>query len=424
MQRSYINSDCLRWMLLGSLLAFGAFFAPAGSQTLWAQGAQTLTVRSVAVAGAVSQPEIEVKTSGPVTPATQAVTGPDRIVIDFPGALPAKTLHALAVHHGSLKGVRAGLFQAQPPITRIVLDVEGPTEYQVMPVGNSIVIKLGREVAGAKAAPTQPAKQVVSAQPALYTGNSVATLVSSATVTMPQTVGAAASVPSGGVPSSSVPAPLAPPRPQVAVAVRANLLSIRADGATLAEVLYEVHRRTGADIAIPAGAEQERVVVRLGPAPGKEVIAALLNGSRFNYILVGADSDPGGFRNLLLSLKSGGSGGTLAQAPNSGQFGAQPGSSNPGLSNPGLMNPGFLNPGSSSQFGMQVSRQPSVATAADPGAEQSGVDQAAMAQAEPELETVPDEAAPEAEGAPPTGGSQAAVPQTVQPIPDGSGPQQ
>ena len=93
MQRSYINSDCLRWMLLSSLLVFAAFFGVIEVQRGWAQtsAAGALTVRSIAVGGAVGQPEIEVRTSGSVTPATQAVTGPDRIVIDFPGALPART---------------------------------------------------------------------------------------------------------------------------------------------------------------------------------------------------------------------------------------------------------------------------------------------------------------------------------------------
>src|SRR5882757_6236775 len=105
--------------------------------------AQTVTVRSVSVLGTSGQPQIEVKTSRPVSPATQAVVGPDRIVIDFPGALPASTLQKIAVHRGGLQRIRTGLFQSQPPITRIVLDVDGPTDYQVVPSGNSIIIKLG-----------------------------------------------------------------------------------------------------------------------------------------------------------------------------------------------------------------------------------------------------------------------------------------
>jgi len=388
MQRSYINSDCLRWMLVSSLLAFAMFLGLAGSQRVWAQGAGAapvhgLTVRSVAVGGAVSQPEIEVKTSGPVTPATQAVTGPDRIVIDFPGALPARTLRALSVHHGSLRGIRTGLFQSQPPITRVVLDVDGPTDYQVTPVGNSIVIRLGK--------PGPPTRNPVaqaeaSVRQANFSGSGTTTLVPVATdARTPGSATSAATV--------ALNAPVIPPPPRLEVAVRGNSLSIRTEGATLSEVLYEVHRKTGADIAIPAGAERERVVVRLGPAPGKEVISSLLNGSRFNYILVGSDRDPGGFSNLMLSLKSGnGNSGMFAQAaPQGGQFGGQ---------------------------------AAAMATPPDPGMEQTGVDPS-LAQAEPELDTIPDEPAdPAANSAPNPAQPGGLQPRQLPVQPIGDGPQQ
>src|SRR5882762_1055855 len=273
---------------------------------------QNLTVRSVSVLRSSGQPQIEVKTSGPVSPATQAVTGPDRIVIDFPGALPADTLKKLAVHRGGLQRIRTGLFQSQPPITRIVLDVDGPTEYQVVPSGNSIVIKLGHPGQASPAAssdPTVASKSQPASTPAASVKNvSAAPTPSPATFrTVKQISLPALQVVNTVAAPSIVPQrPAAPARPPVDVAVRSNQMSIRAQGATLAEVLYEIHRRTGADIAIPAGAEQERVVVNIPSALGRDVIASLLNGSRFNYIVLGTDNDPGGFRNLLLSVKEGG----------------------------------------------------------------------------------------------------------------------
>src|SRR5450755_1776326 len=67
---------------------------------------------------------VEIQTSGaPVAPDTQVITGPDRIVVDFPGALPAAQLRALKVNQGALKGIRTGLFFSNPPITRVVLDL-------------------------------------------------------------------------------------------------------------------------------------------------------------------------------------------------------------------------------------------------------------------------------------------------------------
>jgi hypothetical protein len=329
--------------------------------------AENLTVRSVAVLAAPGQPQIEVKTSSPISPATQVVVGPDRIVIDFPGALPASSLKKLLVHRGGLKAVRTGLFQSQPPITRVVLDVDGPTDYQVVPSGNSIIIKLGRPDQAANQATAAP----VAAPPAKIAPVKIAM---AAPIPTPAALRAprqpASSIPALQIvnlvtvaPVATDTAPTLPPRSTLHVAVHSNLLSIRAQDTTLAEVLYEIHRRTGADIAIPAGAEQERVVVDIPSAPGRDAIAALLNGSRFNYIVLGTDSDPGGFRNLLLSLKAGGNSGVFVHtAP-------------PSLGSP--------------PQGMQP-----IASAPDPGLDQSQMDPAGVAQAGPELEPIPDEAPP------------------------------
>src|ERR1039458_2082675 len=87
--------------------------------------------------------EVEIQTSGAlVAPDTQAITGPDRIVVDFPGALPDAGLRALAVNRGALKGVRAGLFSSNPPITRVVLDLTEPQSYQISTIQNAVVVRV------------------------------------------------------------------------------------------------------------------------------------------------------------------------------------------------------------------------------------------------------------------------------------------
>jgi hypothetical protein len=83
-------------------------------------------------------------------------------------------------------------------------------------------------------------------------------------------------------------------------------LKIVAERASLAAVLYEVHRRTGAEISIPPAAGQEKVFATLGPAPARDVITALLSGSRFNFVMVGADGDPNQLRSLYLTPREGG----------------------------------------------------------------------------------------------------------------------
>jgi hypothetical protein len=293
--------------------------------------------------------EVEIQTSGaPVAPDTQVITGPDRIVVDFPGALPDAGLRALAVNRGALKGVRAGLFSSNPPITRIVLDLTEPQSYQISTIQNAVVVKVNpvrldpAKVEPEKLSPDQmnPAKpSQIAPAPALGRTNldvgksaavtpvalkpgsvakaapkaieiaampvaklQSASLLQSSKAASPDaasTNSASMNVASPNVAASSVSAGVSPtvppveasaplpPMPFVSVTFVNGMLRIHAEKASLAEVLFEVHRQTQAEIAIPAGAEREQVLADLGPAPARDVLAALLNGSRYNFIFVG-----------------------------------------------------------------------------------------------------------------------------------------
>jgi hypothetical protein len=83
-----------------------------------------------------------------------------------------------------------------------------------------------------------------------------------------------------------------------------GLLTIVAPNSTLGDILRSVRKHTSADIEIPATAN-ERVVTRLGPAPAREVMAELLNGSRFNYILLGSPDDANALVRVVLVAKTG-----------------------------------------------------------------------------------------------------------------------
>ncbi len=81
-------------------------------------------------------------------------------------------------------------------------------------------------------------------------------------------------------------------------------LTIVAPNSTLGDVLRSVRKYTSADIDIPATAN-ERVVTRLGPGPAREVMAELLNGSHFNYILLGSSEDANELVRVVLVPKTG-----------------------------------------------------------------------------------------------------------------------
>jgi uncharacterized protein (TIGR02996 family) len=100
------------------------------------------TIRHVAILGNENGMEVEITSSQPVAPQTRVLSGPDRIVIDFPGAVPAAQLKGFPVNQGGIKAVRTGLFESSPPVTRVVLDLAAPSQYQLVPSGNAVIVKL------------------------------------------------------------------------------------------------------------------------------------------------------------------------------------------------------------------------------------------------------------------------------------------
>ena len=82
-------------------------------------------------------------------------------------------------------------------------------------------------------------------------------------------------------------------------------LAIVAPNSTLSDILHAVHNQTGANIDIPPGAN-ERVVSSFGPGPARDVLTSLLNGSHFNYVMVGTVADPNAVAQVILTPRAGG----------------------------------------------------------------------------------------------------------------------
>ncbi|HXE89897.1 MAG TPA: hypothetical protein VNK82_02940 [Terriglobales bacterium] len=93
--------------------------------------------------------------------------------------------------------------------------------------------------------------------------------------------------------------PPAPPQ----VIYRGGLLFIRAENSTLSDVLQAVGRATGARVEGPMSAE--RVSVRLGPGAPRQVLADLLTGSNFNYVIVGSPENVQAVTAVTLTVRSG-----------------------------------------------------------------------------------------------------------------------
>ncbi len=93
----------------------------------------------------------------------------------------------------------------------------------------------------------------------------------------------------------------APVKPIVTMA--SGKLTIDAPNSTLADVLYEVQKATGA--SIEGASPTERVVVKLGPGDPEQVIAALLHGTPYDYVILGSLSRRDAVTRVLLTQPSG-----------------------------------------------------------------------------------------------------------------------
>jgi hypothetical protein len=96
--------------------------------------------------------------------------------------------------------------------------------------------------------------------------------------------------PTQAQPSTPLPPAPRPSRPAV-ITYQHGGLTIVGKNSTLGDILREVGKQTGAVLDIPLQAN-ERVFGRFGPGPVRAVLASLLNGSDFNYVLQWSDADP------------------------------------------------------------------------------------------------------------------------------------
>ena len=212
------------------------------------------------------------------------VSSPERLVIDIPNATPGTGLRGITVHGGEANKVRVSLFTAKPPTTRIVVDLARPQWYRVAPDASGLLVSFGSDPDNAG-----------NAQPTIgwVTGGVSPTPV--------RQQGGALMVQKSAARQAQ---PLA--KNSVSVEFANGRLTIHSAGATLSEVLFQIQKQTGAEIAIPSGTEQDRVASDFGPGSPSEVLGELLNGSGLNFVVVGSEADPNRLRSVILSRESGG----------------------------------------------------------------------------------------------------------------------
>ena len=140
-------------------------------------------ISGVSVVRGADTLNIEISGSGPMAAKTMRLTHPDRVVVDIPNSLLQGRAREIAVNSGDVKSVRAARYQVGT--TRVVLDMAHSAEFQVVPEGNKLVVKLS----SAKPAPLPQVKDIVvaSSTPAPSNPATVSTAMPVATTTAGKT---------------------------------------------------------------------------------------------------------------------------------------------------------------------------------------------------------------------------------------------
>jgi len=140
-------------------------------------------ISGVSVVRGADTLNIEISGSGPMAARTMRLSHPDRVVVDIPNSLLQGRPREIAVNSGDVKSVRAARYQVGT--TRVVVDLAHSSEFQIVPDGNKLVVKLHDGSSAQKpVALPEPKQAVVAATQANPVDVSQFSVTTPATVTV------------------------------------------------------------------------------------------------------------------------------------------------------------------------------------------------------------------------------------------------
>jgi hypothetical protein len=86
-------------------------------------------------------------------------------------------------------------------------------------------------------------------------------------------------------------------------------LTILSQNSTLADILNSVQKKTGVQIDLPPGGGSQRVATQIGPAAPRNALTTLLQGTNFDYIILGDQDHPGAVTKVVLTARESGASG-------------------------------------------------------------------------------------------------------------------
>ncbi len=220
--------------------------------------------------------DVEVSTTAAPSIRTSRLRKPDRLIFDFPNfQTVSRHIH---IEGTVALSVRTAMYQFDPPVARLVIDLAQNGSYQIHSSGGKTLIR------------------VESQKPHDDGENKIAVRKN-----LPRTQGEMLRFTITEGPARVV-------RPRTRVDVDANgLLTVQAEGWGFGNVLDEVAARLGAEIEFAddrarttlLSTAKAKVTLNLGPAPAVDVLKSFFQGSPLDYIII--ESPDGQLQKIIVA---------------------------------------------------------------------------------------------------------------------------
>ena len=140
-----------RVALLALLAVVSTTPSPASGQR------KAVEVRSISIVPGDNGPVLEIVSTRPLTPQLQTVEGPLRLVIDLPNSTLNTARRRIPFRNEQIKAVRVDQYQANPAVTRVVVDLAAPVKYTWDAMGNRLRIRMSADETATAKPPSVPA---------------------------------------------------------------------------------------------------------------------------------------------------------------------------------------------------------------------------------------------------------------------------